>query len=283
MDQRDTAINQLSKLMDVRVVTDASNQTSVFTNSGIQLVGAGQASTVVVQLAGHAERQLAVQHQSDQIRRRLAHDHSFRTAPPSTWSRTTSISSGQIAADLTAARPDPGAGADPGRSAGGVDVERAVGHRPRPAPPSPAPPGRLQPRSVEHAAGQHDQSDLYRHRDQHPAADITIVNVDRSDRAAVAESRPIANPQLIGVNFSGGMASVVSQLNAALGSSQPAVLQSVRLDAARGRQRHQQRRPSTRPRSRPRLRRWPAAARSCRCLPTAIRCTPARSPAAARK
>ncbi|HLZ00700.1 MAG TPA: flagellar hook-associated protein FlgK [Bradyrhizobium sp.] len=44
-DQRDNAINDLSKLMDVRTVTDQSNQVSVFTNSGIQLVGQGLAST----------------------------------------------------------------------------------------------------------------------------------------------------------------------------------------------------------------------------------------------
>src|ERR1700759_5161855 len=45
MDQRDNAINDLSKLVDVRVVTNSSNQTSVFTNSGIQLVGDGLASS----------------------------------------------------------------------------------------------------------------------------------------------------------------------------------------------------------------------------------------------
>src|SRR5712664_3970764 len=44
MDKRDNAINQLSKLVDIRVVTDSSNQASVFTNSGIQLVGNGLAS-----------------------------------------------------------------------------------------------------------------------------------------------------------------------------------------------------------------------------------------------
>lgn len=44
MDQRDNAINDLAKFMDVRTVTDGANQTSVFTNAGIQLVGAGQAS-----------------------------------------------------------------------------------------------------------------------------------------------------------------------------------------------------------------------------------------------
>src|SRR5215475_12022152 len=45
MDQRDTAINDLSKLMDIRTVTDPSNQVNVFTNSGIQLVGEGLSST----------------------------------------------------------------------------------------------------------------------------------------------------------------------------------------------------------------------------------------------
>src|SRR5215470_4376907 len=40
MDQRDGAINDLSKLVDIRVVNDSSNQPSIFTTSGIQLVGA---------------------------------------------------------------------------------------------------------------------------------------------------------------------------------------------------------------------------------------------------
>jgi flagellar hook-associated protein 1 len=44
MDQRDNAINDLSKLVDVRVVTDTSNQANVFTTTGIQLVGANLAS-----------------------------------------------------------------------------------------------------------------------------------------------------------------------------------------------------------------------------------------------
>ena len=39
MDQRDTYIDELSKLIDIRVVTDNRNQVSIFTNSGIQLVG----------------------------------------------------------------------------------------------------------------------------------------------------------------------------------------------------------------------------------------------------
>jgi flagellar hook-associated protein 1 FlgK len=40
MDQRDSYIDQLSELMDIRVVTNDHNQVNIFTNSGIQLVGA---------------------------------------------------------------------------------------------------------------------------------------------------------------------------------------------------------------------------------------------------
>ena len=52
MDQRDNAINQLSQLMDIRVVTDNTNQATVFTNSGIQLVGGGQASQLAFNSQG---------------------------------------------------------------------------------------------------------------------------------------------------------------------------------------------------------------------------------------
>jgi len=40
MDQRDSYIDQLSQLMDIKVVQNANKQVSIFTNSGTQLVGA---------------------------------------------------------------------------------------------------------------------------------------------------------------------------------------------------------------------------------------------------
>ena len=52
MDQRDNAINQLSQLMDIRVVTDNTNQATIFTNSGIQLVGGSQASVLAFNSPG---------------------------------------------------------------------------------------------------------------------------------------------------------------------------------------------------------------------------------------
>jgi hypothetical protein len=52
MDKRDSALGQLAKLVDVRTVTDSSNQVSVFTNSGIQLVSNGLASEFTIASPG---------------------------------------------------------------------------------------------------------------------------------------------------------------------------------------------------------------------------------------
>ena len=51
-DQRDSAITQLSSLMDIKAVANGNNEVDVFTNSGIQLVGAGQASQMTFNSPG---------------------------------------------------------------------------------------------------------------------------------------------------------------------------------------------------------------------------------------
>ena len=64
-DQRDNYIDQLSQLMDIRVVTDDQNQVTVFTNSGIQLVGA-DAAQLSFNAQGTVTRDDAVERRSDQ-------------------------------------------------------------------------------------------------------------------------------------------------------------------------------------------------------------------------
>ena len=39
MDQRDSAIDQLSQLMDIRVSNNGNNQIQVYTTNGVELVG----------------------------------------------------------------------------------------------------------------------------------------------------------------------------------------------------------------------------------------------------
>src|SRR6201999_3353988 len=51
-DQRDSAINDLSKLMDIKTVTNSSNEVSIFTTSGVQLVGDQLASKMVFSSPG---------------------------------------------------------------------------------------------------------------------------------------------------------------------------------------------------------------------------------------
>ena len=216
-DQRDTAINQLSQLMDVRVSTSGNNQVSIYTNSGIQLVGA-QASKL--SFNGPAT---------------LNASNLYSTNPTQNGVGTitlTSPSGATVDMDCDkrlqfrpdrgrspVARHHAGAGTEPGRSTGRLDVERAIGHHDRRHRGDVRHAGRLHARSDQYAAGQHHQSDLYQHRDQYPAA-----AADRRRRhffrAAIADpSSTSPNTAVIGVNVSGGMASIVSQLNAALGGA----------------------------------------------------------------
>ena len=99
MDQRDSAINQLSQLMDIRVSTDNTNQTTVYTTNGVELVGA-QAS----QLTFNSQGTLSANSQWNSnpalssvgtITCTLANGARIDMIA------TNSISSGQIAADVT--------------------------------------------------------------------------------------------------------------------------------------------------------------------------------------
>ena len=74
MDQRDNYIDQLSQLMDINVVQTDHNQVSIFTNSGVQLVGS---ASLAAQLrrARHHDRVRAVERRPDEAWRRHHHDH----------------------------------------------------------------------------------------------------------------------------------------------------------------------------------------------------------------
>src|SRR6202051_1074191 len=99
MDQRDAAINQLSQLMDVRVSSTGNNQTTIYTSNGVELVGA-QAST----LSFNSQGTLSANSQwnsnpalssAGTITCTLANGAKVDIIA------TNSISSGQIAADVT--------------------------------------------------------------------------------------------------------------------------------------------------------------------------------------
>jgi flagellar hook-associated protein 1 len=89
-DQRDGAIDQLSKLLDIRVSTNSANQTSVFTTNGIELVGA-QASQLIFNPQGPLNAKSA----GGGLSVKLANGSTIDLLA------TKAINSGQIAADLT--------------------------------------------------------------------------------------------------------------------------------------------------------------------------------------
>jgi flagellar hook-associated protein 1 FlgK len=216
-DQRDNYINQLSKLMDIRVINSGNNQVTVLTTSGVELVGA-KASTLSFNAQGVVTPQ--AQWNADPTKSTLG--TVTLTAP--NGSQTDLVANGairsgeiagylnmrdnvlvqaqgqldQLAAAMSSALSDTttdGTAVTSGTQSGfNVDV------------------GSLQ-------AG---NSVLITYTDtatntQHQ---LTLMRVD-DPGALPLSNTATANPNdtVVGINFSGGMASVISQINAALGST----------------------------------------------------------------
>ena len=216
MDQRDSAINQLSQLMDIRVSTNGNNQATVYTTNGIELVGA-QASTLSFNSQGTLN---ANSQWSSNPANSSAGTISIKLANGAVIDMigTNSISSGQIAADVTL-RDKTLVQAQAQVDQLAASMSSALSDK--------TTPGTAAPAALAPKAGfDLDLSNLspgntinltYTDKTTNTQHQLSIVRVD--DPAALPLSNTGANPnnQVIGVNFSGGMASVVSQLNSALG------------------------------------------------------------------
>ena len=195
MDQRDQAINTLSKYVDVHVTTDGSNQANIYTTTGIQLVGAGLASQFTFASAGA-----------------LSATSLYNIDPAKSGVGALNIklpngSSVDVVANNVvvlgpdrgrseAARPDAGAGAEPDRPARRDDVERAVGqdhgrqHGHRPA-------GRLRSRPCRCGSRAIRVNLTYTDTATNTQRQITLVNV--TDPAALPlQNATNANPMRVG-------------------------------------------------------------------------------------
>ncbi len=215
MDQRDNAITQLSQLMDIRAVTDASNQTSVFTNSGVQLVGAGQASQMTftspgtlgaTSLYNSNPAKSGVGSLTIQLPNGSSYDMVANNA----------ISSGQIAADLKL-RDQTLVQAQAQVDQMAATLSSSLSDQTTAGTAVTGPPAGFS-LDVSNVLPGNTINLTYTNSVTNTRQQVSIVNV--TDPSALPlPNAPNANPQVIGINFSGGMASVVSQLNAALGSS----------------------------------------------------------------
>jgi flagellar hook-associated protein 1 FlgK len=216
MDQRDFYINQLTKLMNVKVVQGDNNQVTVYTGNGIQLVGA---SAVTLSFDAYGTLTPNAAWNSDPTKRNVG--TIMLTAPGGSaidLIASGGVVSGEIGAylqmrdqvlpqaqtqlDEFAARmaqaasdvTTPGAAATSGPQSG-FTVNA----------------GSLQPGNTIQFSYT-DVSNV-----QH---NITVVRVDDASVLPLANSAT-ANPndQVIGVDFSGGMAAVAAQLTAAFGAT----------------------------------------------------------------
>jgi flagellar hook-associated protein 1 FlgK len=215
MDQRDTAVTQLSQLMDIRAVTDGSNQTSVFTNSGVQLVGAGQASQMTFTSPGALTAnslynsnpaKSGVGSLTIQLPNGASYDMVANNA----------ISSGQIAADLKL-RDQTLVQAQTQVDQMAATLSSSLSDQTTAGTAVTGPPAGFS-LDVSNILPGNTVNLTYTNSVTNTQQQVSIVNV--TDPSALPlPNAPNANPQVIGINFSGGMASVVSQLNAALGTS----------------------------------------------------------------
>jgi flagellar hook-associated protein 1 len=218
MNQRDSAINQLSKLMDIRAVTDGSNSTSIFTNSGIQLVGAGQASQMTFTSPGALNANSL--YNTDPTKSgvgslviKLPNGANFDMVA------NNSISSGQIAADLKL-RDQTLVQAQTQVDQLAASMSSALSDK--------TTAGTVAPVAAPQAGFDLNLSNVlpgntinltYTDTATNTQHQVTIVRVDDPAALPLSNAGNGPNNQVIGVNFTGGMASVVSQLTAALGGS----------------------------------------------------------------
>jgi flagellar hook-associated protein 1 FlgK len=216
MDQRDSAINDLSQLMDIRVVTDSANQATVYTTSGLQLVGV-QASQMSFNSQGTLNAS-SLWNSNPALSTAGTLMLNFPNGASVDMIETKAIGSGRIGADLklrdttlvqaqtqldqmaatlasslsdvTTAGTAVTSG---GKSGFDLDLSNVL-------------PGN----SINFT---------YTDTLTNTPHQITIVRVDDPTALPLANTAASPNDKVIGVNFLGGMASVVSQIAAAVGNT----------------------------------------------------------------
>jgi flagellar hook-associated protein 1 len=218
MDQRDKAIDQLSQLMDIRVSSSGNNQTSIYTTNGVELVGA-----TASKLSFNSQGTLNANSQwNSNPAKSSAGTITCTLANGATVDMiaTNSIGSGQIGADLTL-RDKTLVQAQTQVDQLAASMASALSDKTTAGTAAPA---ALAPKAgfdldTANVLPGNTINLTYTDSATNTKHNVTIVRVD--DPAALPLSNAGGNPNnpVIGVNFSGGMASVVAQLNSALGGA----------------------------------------------------------------
>jgi flagellar hook-associated protein 1 FlgK len=218
MDQRDQAVDQLSQLMDIRVSSTGNNQTSVYTSSGVELVGT-QASTLTFNSQGTLN---ANSQWNSNPAISSAGTLTIKLANGATMDMIAnkSISSGQIAADLTL-RDKTLVQAQNQVDQMAASMSSALSDKTTAGTAAPA---ALAPKAgfdldLSNVLPGNSVNLTYTDTATNTQHTVTVVRVDDPAALPLSNAGSPPNSQVIGVNFTGGIASVVSQLNAALGGA----------------------------------------------------------------
>ena len=216
MDQRDNAINDLSKLMDIRVVTDSANQATVYTTSGLQLVGT-QASLLSFSGQGTLNAS-SLWNSNPALSGAGTLTLTFANGASVDLIATNSIGSGRIGADLklrdstlvqaqtqldqlaatlasSLSDVTTAGTAVTSGSQSGFDVD------------------------LSNVLPGNSINLTYTDTATNTPHQITIVRVDDPTALPLPNTAASPNDKVIGVNFQGGMASIVAQLTAAVGNT----------------------------------------------------------------
>jgi flagellar hook-associated protein 1 FlgK len=215
MDQRDNYIDQLSELMDIRVVTDNRNQVTLFTNSGVQLVGAGAG-----QLSFNAQGTVtaATEWNADPTKSNLGTLTLVTdSGAPVDLIANQSIRSGKIAAYLDM-RDNVLVQAQNQIDSLAATMAQALSSYTVSG--DPASSGLQTGFSLDTAGLQNgNQINLtYTDTGTNTQHQVSIVRVDDPSALPLSNSATAdPNDEVVGIDFSGGLASVVTQLNALFG------------------------------------------------------------------
>ncbi|MBX9927020.1 MAG: flagellar hook-associated protein FlgK [Hyphomicrobiaceae bacterium] len=218
LDQRDQYVTQLSQLMDVRVVDNGNNQINVFTNSGVQLVGS-EAATLSFNPQGTVTPN--TQWSADPSKSNLG---SITLTFPHGGGTVDLVSTGAIRSGAIAGyldmRDNTLVQAQAQVDQFAASLSSALSDKTTAG--SAVTSGAQNGFSLDTAGVQNGNTVNFSYTDTATGKthNVTVVRVD--DPSALPLKNTFTtdpNDEVIGIDFSGGAASAVAQLNAAFGST----------------------------------------------------------------
>ncbi|MCA6124054.1 flagellar hook-associated protein FlgK [Bradyrhizobium sp. WSM 1704] len=217
LDQRDQYISQLSQLMDIRTVTNSQNQVTVFTNSGVQLVGT-EAATLSFNAQGTMTPNALYDPDPTKstvgtITINFPHGGSYDMVS------TNSIRSGKIAAylelrDNTLAKAQAQIDQFAASMASALSDKTTAG--------TAATSGAQSGYDLDLSGLQSGNTIHLTYKDNATGIthNLSIIRVDDPSVLPLSNNATVdPNDEVLGIDFSGGMSSVLAQLNGALGTT----------------------------------------------------------------